>query len=115
LLDTSILLSIPENRARVFEGIREKLGRVDFFITSCVDRELEKVGKKAQIELVRKVLEANNVEMLYNSCNRADDCLAEKAGQGYLVATSDSELKKRIKGFGGRIIYLKKGKLVEIE
>jgi rRNA-processing protein FCF1 len=118
-LDTSILLSIPENKARVFEGIREKIFDAEFFVTGSVLRELdilqERKGKRQGVEIVRKALKANNVKTLENDCENADDCLAEKASSGFIVATSDSALKKRIKGFGGRIIYLKKGKLIEIE
>ena len=119
VLDTSILLSIAENKIAVLDAIREKLGAAEFFVTSSVSRELkaleEQGGKRQEAEVARKVLDAHNVQELENDCENADDCLAEKASQGYLVATSDSELKKRIKGFGGRIIYLKKGKLVEME
>jgi rRNA-processing protein FCF1 len=118
-LDTSILLSIPENKARVFEGIREKIWNAEFFVTESVLRELdvlqERKGKRQDVEIVRKALKAHNVKTLENGCDNADDCLAEKASGGFIVATSDSALKKRIKGFGGRIIYLKKGKLIEIE
>ena len=118
VLDTSILLSIHENRARVLDDICARVGSVDFFVTSSVLRELElleKKGKKCGVAVVRAVLKAKNVRELRNGCENADDCLAEKASAGYIVATSDSQLKKRIKGFGGRIIYLKKGKLIEIE
>ncbi|MCX6801630.1 MAG: hypothetical protein NT067_00805 [Candidatus Diapherotrites archaeon] len=119
VFDTSLLLSIPENKARVFEGIKEKVADAEFFVTESVLRELDTLkgrkGKRQDVEIVRKALKANNVKTLENGCANADDCLAEKASGGFIVATSDSELKKRIKGFGGRIIYLKKGKLIEIE
>ncbi|MEM0359834.1 MAG: hypothetical protein QXK06_00675 [Candidatus Diapherotrites archaeon] len=118
-LDTSILLSIPENGAQVFEGITEKLGKTEFFVTESVLRELEilkqKKGKKQEIAIVEKALKANKVKKIGNNYANADDCLEEKARNGFIVATSDRELKKRIKGFGGRIIYLKKGKLIETE
>ena len=119
VLDTSMLLSIPENKARIFEGITEKLGKTEFFVTESVLRELEilreRKGKKRDVGIVEKALEANKVERLDDGCGNADDCLAGKASEGFIVATSDGALKKRIKGFGGRVIYLKKGKLIEID
>ncbi len=118
-LDASFLLAIPENRARVFEGIRGELGQAGFFVPDLVLKELEAIGKrkgkKGDVEIVKKAMELNNVKELACVEEKADDCLAELASEGFIVATSDSRLKKRIKGFGGRIIYLKKGNLVEIE
>ncbi len=119
LLDTSILLAIPEKKARVLEEIKSRLGRVEFFVPSSVSRELEIVGsrkgKKQAYAIARKVLELNNVKEIEDPRRNADDFLAEMAKQGFIVATNDRALKKRIKGFGGRIIYLKKGTLIEIE
>jgi len=119
LLDTSILLAVQENRARVFEGIKKMLGKVEFFVPSSVTRELEIVGsrkgKKQAYIIARKVIEENKVREIEDQNLNADEFLAEHARKGFIVATNDSALKKRIKGFGGRIIYLKKGTLIEIE
>lgn len=119
LLDTSILLAISENKARVLEDIRSRLGKVEFFVPSSVIRELEIVGsrkgKKQAYLTARGVIELNKVKEIEDHGRNADDFLVECAQDGFIVATNDSALKKRIKDFGGRIIYLKKRTLIEID
>jgi len=119
LLDTSILLAVPENKARVFEGIEQKIGSCEFFVPSSVIRELEIVGsrkgRREDYNVVMELLKVRKVEEIADERNDADAFLEKQSKQGFLVATNDTELKKSIKGFGGRIIYLKKGTLIEIE
>jgi len=113
-VDTSMLLCIAETKVRFFEDVKMKLGRVGFYVPSCVEKEIVSLEKsqRLKIAVVRKVLDSVEVKKI--DCEgKADDCLVELSKQGFIVATNDSELRKRIKGFGGRIIYLKKSTFIE--
>ncbi len=113
-VDTSMLLCIAETKVRFFEDVKMKFGHVEFFVPSCVEKEIVSLEKnqRLKIEVVRKVLESIDVKTI-DCKGKADDCLVEFAKQGFIVATNDSGLRKRIKGFGGRIIYLKKSAFIE--
>lgn len=118
-MDTSILLSVPEKKTRIFEGIKRKLGKVEFFVPTPVLKELTEIkkqkGKKEDVKIVEKTLEKNNVKKIERNEKKADNSLVELGSKGYAIATLDRELKKRIKEFGGKIIYLKKGTIIEVE
>ena len=45
----------------------------------------------------------------------ADNALEKMAKQGFYVASNDAVLRKRIKGFGGKVIYLRQSRFLEIE
>jgi len=113
-VDTSMLLCIAETKVRFFEDVKMELGKVEFFVPSCVEEEIVSLeqSQRLKIAVVRKVLDSIEVKNIDCKGN-ADDCLVELSKQGFVIATNDSELRKRIKGFGGRIIYLKKSAFIE--
>jgi rRNA-processing protein FCF1 len=122
VLDTSMLLAIEQHKIDVFNELKQHMPNAEFYITEEVMKELEKLasgsqGKRKQrhakiaVELIKK----NRVKMIKTGKKHADVGLIELAKQGYAVASTDGELRKKIKKFAGRIIYLRKSKFLFFE
>ena len=119
VFDTNMLLAVLQFKVDVFGMVEERLGKTQFFVTESVLEELEKIAgqgpkKQKEVALVKEILENNAVQTVPGNGN-ADKDLAELALQGFLVATNDKKLRKRIKMLGGKNIYLKAKKLIEFE
>ncbi|MCD6247729.1 MAG: hypothetical protein J7J87_04865 [Candidatus Diapherotrites archaeon] len=117
-LDTNMLLYITSHKIDVFAEIRKNFGNVIFIVPQSVRNELERLRKvnanrAKQVNIAEQLMKKNQVKIIKLS-NDADNDLLELAKQGTIVATNDKELKKRIKDFGGRVIYLRKKKLIEV-
>lgn len=121
-MDSSMLLAIEEFKTDVFDEIKKMFGekKVSFCITESVEKELNKLEKKnkrrkRQVSIAKELLEKNDVKVIKTNALKADDSLLEIAGIGVIVASNDKELRKRIKAFGRKNIYLRKKKFIEIE
>jgi rRNA-processing protein FCF1 len=116
-----MLLAIPQFRVDVFNGVREKLGgNALFFVPESVMGELRSIWKgsgrdKRIVELVLKVMEKEGVREMKTVAGNADEALIELSKKGFFVASNDRELRKKIKMLGGKNIYLRQKKLIEIE
>ncbi len=121
VLDTNMLLAITQFKVDVFSLIREKLGRkTGFFVTKGILEELNKISEKGEkqrreIELVKELMEKNNVKLAAADAENTDDGLLGLSEKGFYVASNDKALRKRIKSLGRKNIYLRRKKLVEIE
>ena len=121
VLDTNMLLAIAQFKTDVFGLVKERLGsKVEFFAPKAVFRELEKIaeqGEKKQkdVNVVRKAIEVNKVKEIEAGERNADNALLGLAEKGFLIASNDRKLRKKIKSVGGKNIYLRKKKLIEIE
>ena len=121
VIDTNMLLAVTQFKVDAFSLIREKLGRkTEFFVTKGILEELDKIGErgtkqKREIELLKGLMEKNNVGLVAADSENTDDGLLGLSEKGFYVASNDKALRKRIKSLGGKNIYLRRKKLVEIE
>jgi rRNA-processing protein FCF1 len=121
LLDTNFLLGIARLKIDVFGEIKNKFSEngvgTEFFVLSGVMDELKKLGANKTLEkeakIAKKLLDRNGAKVLGGKGD-VDALLAEKSPE-YWVATNDSALRKKIKSFGGRTIYIRKRSFVEID
>lgn len=119
LLDTNFLLGAVKLKIRVFEGIREKLEceKTEFFVAKGVLEELKKLGVKKTLgkraKLAEKMLEKNGAKIIKMGGN-VDEALLKKS-RDYWIATNDGALKKKIKSFGGKTIYIRKRAFIEAD
>lgn len=116
LLDTSILLAVPQLKIDIFAEIRKAC---DFsYQLYVLDRsfdELERLintsslsHKKAAI-FARKIAQSTEIQVLStNDVRPVDDILVDKTE--YIIATVDSALKRRIKANGGRVLTIRQKK-----
>ena len=125
VFDTNFLIDIFRFKISL-EGIENYLeGKAEFFIPGSVKKELEKIGKKRIKEskyakLALKLLEKNKIRELEEKYiglgkNKGTDyILLELAKAGYIIATNDAKLRKRIKELNAKIIYLRNKKKIEM-
>ncbi len=86
------------------------------FVPESVRRELEMLSRKGgrtgtAARVALRICE--RLPGLPSPTGKADDDLVHYALEGYAVATQDSELRKRIEGLGGKVIYLRQNKYFE--
>lgn len=124
ILDTNFLLIPGQFKIDIFTEIRCLVDfQYRFFIidktidelnkiiedknTKVKDREYAKIG----LELIK----LNKIGKIKSDKKYVDDAIVEKADKDSVVATSDKELKKRLKKKGVKIIFLKKKQVLALE
>jgi len=114
VLDTNFLIDL----FRFKIGI-EALEDFQIFLPQSVMRELKLISKKKTRESILakvalEVLKKKQVTILTSFKTKTDDDLIEFAKQGYIVATNDRELRKRLKRLGFKTIYLRARKKIAV-
>ncbi|MCX6798779.1 MAG: hypothetical protein NTW59_01630 [Candidatus Diapherotrites archaeon] len=117
--DTNMLLAIQQFGIDVFAEVKKMFGaKIALVAPEQVLWELaalEKKGLKMRkaVAVAKIALEKNNVKKIsFAAAGAADEALMGLARQGWVVATNDSALRKKIKGFGGAIIYIRQRKFI---
>lgn len=118
-LDSNMLISAVKFKVDVFEELRRNFGRVKFVVPKQVAEELKKIAAESRknekiVGVVKSIMEKNGVEIEEVGAEDADSALLKMAESAY-IASNDKELRKRIKNVGGKIIYLRKKKTLEVE
>ena len=118
-LDSNMLVSSVKFKIDVFEELRKMLGKVEFVIPSQVAGELKKIAEENKknakvVEVAKMLMKKNCVETKEVDAEDADSALLKMADSAY-IASNDRELRKRIKRVGGKIVYLRKKKILEID
>jgi rRNA-processing protein FCF1 len=119
LLDTNFLLTTVRHKIYGFEEIKEKIP-AEFFTLSRVIHEIKSLGKKEKKiknegVIVEQVLKNNNVKILDSTKEDVDSELVEYAKKGYVIATNDKELRRRIREADGKTIYIRSLTYIDIE
>ena len=70
---------------------------------------------KKDTRIALEEIRQHKVEKKQVEAGDADSALEEMAKQGFFVASNDAVLRKRIKDFGGKVIYLRQSRFLEIE
>ena len=119
VLDTNMLLVPYQFGVDVVEEIHRILPEAEIYTIPQVLEELKRLETSKRMKerlgarIGRRVLE--RVKILSDVPPRpADTALLELAKQGYVIATNDRELKKRIWQEGGRVIYLRERNHLEM-
>jgi rRNA-processing protein FCF1 len=94
VLDTNFLIYCAKFRVDFFSEIdRICLFQYKLYITESVINELERLKPK-NLNLIKKYIQ--KLEVIKSEGTYADDELVELSKQGYIVATNDIPLKKRL-------------------
>lgn len=114
VIDTNFWIYAVLNKIRIFE---ELLG-YEVYTLDKVLQELKQISKKrSQQGMAAKValdmIKKFEVKII-SSPKPADEKLIELAKEGYIVATNDTELVKRIKDLGGKIAQIRQKKYIEL-
>ena len=117
ILDTNFLLTMVRYKIHAINEIKNQIP-VDFFVLSGIIDEMQGLSKekkiKKEVAIITKILEANKVQGIKSQLPNVDDELVSLSKE-YVIATNDKELRKRIREFGGKTIYIKKLTTVDLE
>lgn len=105
LMDTSFLNSCIRMKIDIVEGMMDcLLAKAIPYVTECVLTELEKYGQKFRLALkLARDPRVVKLKCTHEHKGYGDDCLIEtvKENRIYIVATSDRELRGRLRKIPG--------------
>ena len=117
ILDTNILLVPGQWKVDIFESLNTLDFSVQLFVLDKSMTELESISasaKKASDKLAARMagqlIDKKKVKIIKTKEGKTDDILVEFAEVGYLIATQDQELIKRIKDSDGHALQLRQRK-----
>ena len=122
LLDTNFLLAVYQFKVDIFSEI-ERICRFNYgiFVLDKSIGELKNIiekqkGKhKEAAKIALQLLRLKNVkEIKTNSKEHTDRIILEYAKKGYIVATQDKDLKRKLIDHGIEVIVLRKKKFLAI-
>ena len=117
ILDTNFLLIPGLFKIDVFEEIKKIMnGTYDLFIIDGTIAELNKIvdtkGVKSKDKLNAKIglelIRLKKVKKIHSNERNVDDAIVDKADKDTIVATSDRELKRRLRKKNIGLISLRK-------
>lgn len=124
LVDSNFLF-LPINRGiNIFNEVERLLNsKVEFIVLTSVFDEIKKIISKTKKIKIRKdaifalSLSKKLKKMDFKDGKTVDDCLVEAAlKHGFIVATSDMKLRKKLRSLGVPVIYPRKdGKYLVLE
>ena len=122
-MDSNFLFLVVSTKLDIFSEIENIIpGRVQFCIADLVRKELVKlslkkseVGRKAEFAL-RLVDKCDNIKIESKNFEKVDDALVRFAGKNeVIVATSDKELRHRLRDINVPVICVRGRSGVELE
>ena len=122
-MDSNFLFLVVSTKIDIFSKIENLIpGRVKFCIIDPIRKELEKlsirkseVGRKAKFAL-KLAEKCDNLKIKSKDFEKVDDVLIRFAGKnGVIVATSDKELRQKLRDINVPVIYLRGRSRVELE
>ncbi|MFQ6009955.1 MAG: PIN domain-containing protein [Candidatus Aenigmatarchaeota archaeon] len=116
VLDTNFLVLAVKEKIGIFLQLRGKR----IYVIGPVMKELDKIAKGRSKDAVAArvalmIVKTKNMRKLRTGFRSADRALLEKARKGYVIATQDSVLRRRIKKAGGKVLYIRQKKYVVFE
>ncbi len=121
-LDANMLLAIQQFKVDIFSEIEKMFGK-----NAVVVVPMQVLGEvlalsegskatKSPARIALQEMQSHKVKIVsVNAKGGADDALLEMAKQGYIVASNDAGLRKRIKGFPAQVIYLRQKRFLKLE
>ncbi len=120
VLDTNMLLVPFQFGVDIFEEIERILPGAEVYVTENVLKELERIGKqstklKKMTNLAKKLIKIRDVVVIQTPKGEAvDTTLARLAREGFIVATNDKELKRKVWAVGGKVLTLRERSHLEL-
>lgn len=119
-IDANMLLAIGQFKVDVFSEIEKMFGKnAAVVVPMQVFDEVLALGKgkeKKAAGIALEEIKSRGVKIVsVNADGGADNALVEMAKEGCIVASNDAGLRKRIKGFAGKVIYLRQKRFLKIE
>ncbi len=119
VLDTNMCLVPFQFGVDVFDEIQRILPGAEVYVPKKVVEELKrlearggKTGKMARLAL--RLLDMRGVKVIDVDAPGTDTALVLLAEKGYIVATNDRELKRRVWKAGGKVLALRERSHLEL-
>ncbi len=118
VLDTNMLLAPTQFKADVYEQLKNTSpGKQLVTLQECVD-ELVKVGErkgmKRKAKLAMEIVQAKHLRVVWiGSKKGVDELLLDIGRKGAEIATNDSQLKKKLKMEGVKVVFLRQRKKLD--
>ena len=114
LLDTSFIIMAIDLSKDLFSQLRQLLGSVELVVTSKVVEELEKMSgkegyKSRKANLALNIIRNFKIIPVEESVSTDQSILKLALKEKFIVATTDSDLIKKLKKLGIPVIYVKDG------
>jgi rRNA-processing protein FCF1 len=115
ILDTNFLIDC----IRFNINVKDELAGNELFVSKSILFEIERITERGTKEssLAKKALDfikESDINIL-ESENNVDESLVSYSRQGYVIATHDRELKKRLKKAGAKIIYIRQKRYLVVD
>ncbi len=113
--DTSFLIHIATKRIKNISNIETEIGSIQFVVPDIVIQELEKLSKndKKKQHIISTLEFIKNLKEIKISGTFVDESIISYTKEhGGIIATMDTNLKHRIKEFGGSVISISNDKIV---
>jgi rRNA-processing protein FCF1 len=124
IIDTNFLLIPGEFKIDIFSEIKKNANfPYELFIIDKTIDELNKIinskvakaKHKEYAKIGLKMIELNNIKRIDSSGMNVDNAIVELSDYNTVVATSDRELKKRLREKGVKILNLRKKQYLKFE
>lgn len=114
LLDTSFIMMAIDLSKDLFSQLSQLLGSVELVVTSKVIEELEKMRgkegyKSRKANLALNIIRNFKIIPVEKSISTDQSILKLALKEKFIVATTDSDLIKKLKKLGIPVIYVKDG------
>jgi len=119
-VDANMLMAIGQFKVDVFSEIGKMFGKnVVLAAPMQVFDEVLSLseggkGTKMAAGIALQEMQNHKVKIVSVNAKGADNALVKMAKEGYIVASNDALLRKRIKGFAAQVIYLRQKRFLEI-
>ncbi len=111
VLDTNFLITALKFKIDIFGEI-ERICDFNYEI-AVLDKSLKELENKPKEKLIKALIKSKKVKIIKtNTKDYVDDILASLEG-GYIIATQDMGLRRRLKGKG--IIFIRQKKYLELK
>jgi len=119
LLDANFLMIPGKFKADIFREL-EIFGRPELFTIDLVMKELSKLSKaKGKDAFSAKLglffIQERDIGILETEGKNADTEMLALSGKGFTVCTQDKLLISKIRRKGGKVVFLRQGKYLEMK
>jgi len=124
IIDTNFLMIPGEFRVDIFSEIKSianfpyKLMIIDKTVDELkmiISRNMTKSVDRLYAKIALGLIESQKIEKIHTQKSNVDDAIVDFADKDTLVATSDKELKKRLREKNVKIINLRKKQYLKID
>ena len=114
ILDTNFLVAPFQLSLDVFDELSNEYPTGEFFTLESVIQEAKSIEGGRYKDLVEKLIETQDIEVLEDSHGRdVDDALVE-ASNHYTIATNDKELKERLLENNAEVVIIRSESYLEV-